>query len=203
MCSLSLIVLLIHITGHKFIAKKYGCDSIYSVWSFKRVWFWGWAALSYAIYAGIIFPLLVTILSNGQLYLALTGVSTIIVNKAYRIGRKYTRLTDIENAKIALAGPMATILFALIIKIFSNGNEILNQLVFISWVMSISYMIPLPKIDGAEIFMGSQLTYIFGLAFIIGCITLLYWLNIFSTIILAIIFALIAVFTYYYYYIYQ
>lgn len=110
------------------------------------------------------------------------------INPAYRIGRKYTQLTEYENAKLALISPLTAILLAIIFKtILPNFPE----LTLINSMIAISYMIPLPKTNGSIIFFGSKILYTFSLIFILITALLLKFINPLLTILIAALFALI------------
>lgn len=201
---LSFIVLIIQELGQKLIAARSGCITEHRIWKIKR---YGFARhrefikLPFGIenlYLGIIIPILLTILSSGQLKFAAVGLSLITINPAYRLGRKYAHLTDFETAKIALTGPLIAMLFALILKIFPV-NSIAANLIVISTAFALSNIIPLPRLDGFETFFGSKPLFVFGAAFLIGCYYLIIYMNLFTTLILSLIMAAILVVLYYYY----
>lgn len=189
----------------KYFIKKYGATSTHELWTNKRFWFWRSAQFpvkffGYKINAfpsGIILPILIAIFSTGQiLFVASLSCITKIV-PAYRIGKKYTQLTEYELSKVALSGPLANILFAIILSLISK--DIFHSLILVNSFIAISYMVPLPGLAGSDIFFGSKNLYIFGLAFILISAILLNYINAFSALIIAIIFAIVALAVFFYY----
>lgn len=210
-CLLSTIALLIHHLSQRIIAKKFGCQTEHEIWRVKQYGFSSKSHFPITLHLGftrfilnsfplgILLPILVTFLSNGQLFFAATGVCLISVNKAYRIGKKYTRLTNYETAKITLSGPLANILFAIILKIFSGFNPMFDQLILINSMLAISNMIPFPHLDGGSIYFGSRPLFVFSFVFILGCVILLQYLSIISTLFLSLLIAIILVIAYFYF----
>ncbi|HLD15615.1 MAG TPA: hypothetical protein VJB94_03485 [Candidatus Nanoarchaeia archaeon] len=200
----SLIVLVVQELGQKLIASRSGCTTEHRVWKIKRYGFSKsreFSKLPFGIeslYLGFILPILIVILSSGQLKFAAVGLSLISINPMYRLGRKYTHLTDFETAKIALTGPLTAMLFALILKMFP-ATAITTNLIVISTAFALSNIIPLPKLDGAETFFGSKPLFVFGAAFIIGCYYLIIYLHLFTALILSLMIAAILLVLYYYY----
>lgn len=192
--------LLIREIGHKIVARSYDCSTEYRIWEIKRTGFSEKAKLPKkflgfkvsSIPLGIILPLLFVFISRGKIPFAITGTFIITINTLYRVGRKYVRLTELEEAKIALAGPIASILFAIFLKFLSIIFSInLNTAITITLFIAIFNMLPIPNIDGGRIFFGNKGMYIFNLAFIIICALLLQTVGILLTIILSLIFAAI------------
>lgn len=208
-CLLSTIALLVHHLSQKITAKKFGCQTKHEIWRIKHYWFGAKSHFPITLHfgftkiilnsfpLGIFLPIIITFLSDGQLFFAATAMCLISVNKAHRIGRKYIRLTNYETAKITLAGPLANILLAIILKIFSGFNPIFDQLILINSMLAISNMIPLPHLDGGSIYFGSRPLFAFSFAFIFGCVILLNHLTIISTLILSMLIAIILVALYF------
>lgn len=92
----------------------------------------------------------------------MTLVTTI--NPAYRLGRKFTKLTEYENAKLALISPLTAIFVAIIAKMILPN---IPELVLINSMLAISYMLPLPKLNGSTIFFGSKILYTLSFIFIL------------------------------------
>lgn len=144
---------------------------------------------------GFIAPLLVTLFSSGGLFFVGIISSMYKVNPLYRLGRFFMKLTEFEEAKIAVSGPMANILLAILIKILNLG---LNELIFVCSITAICYMLPFPGLDGAKVFFGSRLLYLFSVVFILLSAFLLNFLNGFLVLILSLLIALIILWHYFY-----
>ena len=112
------------------------------------------------------------------------------------MGRVLTKLTEFEEAKIAVSGSMATILLAILIK----GLELnsLDGLVLVCATTAVSYMLPFPGLDGIKVFFGSKLLYIFSFVFVLLSAFLLNFVNGFIVLILSLIAALTILINYFY-----
>ncbi len=139
---------------------------------------------------GIILPLIFAFISRGKVFFAAVGSFTIITKTTHRVGRKYTRLTELEEGKIALAGPLASIAFAIVLKFLSSILSVdLSVAITINLSIAAFNMIPLPKLDGGRIFFGNKGMYLFNLIFILICVFLLKVMGTFLTVGLSMIFA--------------
>lgn len=157
---LSLILLFIYYRTQKFIAKKTGATTKINLWKLdnfkipftnKKRQFPLW----------IIIPILVSLFSEGQLFFAALITTGIVVKPAYRIGRKYSRLTEMEQARILVSGPIVMILIALLF------NPFFKEIALVSSMIAVFSMLPLPGLAGMEIFFGSRTLYLVSLVFIL------------------------------------
>ncbi len=186
------------------LSRNYGANLDNNIWGIERYGFERTMHLPKRFFGieikkislGIILPLLVSFLSDGGLYFAAVLSSTIIVNPLYRLGRSFKKLSEFEEAKIAVSGPLINIFFAILIKIFEINQ--LKEMIFVCSVISISYMFPLPGLDGIKIYFGSKLLYIFSLIFILSSAFLLNFISGVSALIISVIFALICLINYFY-----
>jgi hypothetical protein len=200
------IAFLIKILTQKYIAKKIGCFTEIQPWKLERYGIRAEAHFPVKFSIGIttftvkyvplgyIIPLLITLLSNGQLFFVTTSILFITTTPAYRIGHEYKHITNYETAKIAASGPFISILLALIFKLINfNNNPLINEFVLINSWMALSNILPIPHFDGAETYFGSKPLFILTLVFILSSLVFLNFLNVFLTFILAAIIALLSV----------
>lgn len=139
---------------------------------------------------GVIITLLVTILSNGKLILVLLATAKITSNKLKRVGRKYIHIKDIEIAQIALAGPLTDLSLLAIFKLLLPIAPLFfEKAMFIAATLAVFHILPIPKMDGGQLFIGSKTLYVFGLIFTILFITAIYGLSILNALIIALIIA--------------
>ncbi len=203
----SFIALVVYAGAQYFVANKYGTTVNYNFWGVQRFSYTKGAYLRpikfgpftikiKKIPLGILAPLLITFLSSGGLFF--TGIisSVFTINPAYRLGRLFTKLTEFEEAKIAVSGAFANILLAILIK----GMEInsLDNLVLVCSITAVSYMLPFPGLDGIKVYFGSKLLYIFSFAFILISAFSLNFISGFITLILAFLAALTILISYFY-----
>ncbi|MBL7100983.1 MAG: hypothetical protein ISS23_03460 [Nanoarchaeota archaeon] len=173
------LVVLMHYTGHKWAARRYGVDVTHKVWSIRR---YGLAKKAHfpiridflnitvvpikSFPLGAVLAVIISFLSNGRFFF--TPVEAIdIKSKEYkRMGRWRLKVLERETARIAFAGPVANILFAFVLQSF-NKSGMFDQVILISCLYALYHMIPWSQLDGAKIFFGSMHLYVFGLAFIL------------------------------------
>lgn len=199
------IALTAHFYIQKIIARKYGCTAIVNLWKINRLSLRKQLKLKIpltkfsisSIPLGIILSIIIYILSGGQIFFAAITALSVNIKKSYRIGKKFTNLTNFESAKIAVVGPLTNILLALLAS--AINIPFLTPFVTINLAIAISYMLPLPGIDGGTIFFGSKPLYLTSLIFM-GIIALIMnYMTTISTIIIATVFASLALVTYLHY----
>lgn len=194
--ALSLIALFAHNKIQKYYAHKIGATTKISLWisNFKFVFF-SYRTTIKGLPYGILYPVLVTLLSKGQIFFATTTTMEEKVVPGYRLGRRFVKLTEFERSKIAVVAPLTHILIAIILHLIDI--PILNNFALVNTMMAISYMVPLPGLLGSTAFFGSKPLYIFSATFILISALLLNFLTSISTIILAGLLAILALFTYF------
>ena len=201
---LSFIAWIVYFLTQNHFSKVYGCNIDYKIWSIERFGFAKGAHLPLKfgkltikkIPLGIILPILISFLSDGGLYFTAVISSIVSIVPAYRLGRMFTKLTEIEEAKVAVSGPLSLIGLAVLIKIFDV--EPLNELVLVSSMIALSNMFPLPGLDGIKVLFGSRLWYIFSASFVLASAFLLNFVSGFSALILGLLIALFVLFHYFY-----
>ncbi len=130
------------------------------------------------------------------------GTYDLVINKHSRYGKKTVHITDYDEAKIAIVGPLVNIALMIIFQLF-NSRGTFDTFVFINGMIALFHMIPISNLDGAKIFFGSKIMYFFSLAFMLGSVLLINVLSPIITLALAAVFALIFVIIYYYYKVYN
>jgi hypothetical protein len=190
----------LYLFAQKKMAEKHGVRLEYSLWFMEKFWF-GEKKRKYGVkpkfYIGVVLSVVLTFISSGLFPFTGLGESKLIEKVAQRTGRKFKRVTDYETALIYLAGPFALTIFMLILswlKIF--GFEVGN-LIFISVMIVLFNLVPIPSLDGSKIFFSSRVIYVFAfvgmiLAYFLG------FLGFFGAAILSIILAAIIAGVYHY-----
>jgi len=145
----------------------------------------------------IIIPILIALMSKGQIYFAAILTTTIAVKPAYRLGRKYVHLTEFEHAKIAASAPIALILISLFLNLINT--PITNDFALVTGMMAIFSLLPLPGLIGTILLFSSKPLYIFTAIFILAISLLLKLPNIspFVILIFAIILAALSTLLYF------
>ncbi len=183
-----------HDFAHDLMAKKYGFLSEYRIWGIKRfflrerypkkVHIFGRDITINSFPIGIVLCLLVMLFSNGKLFFTAVSSYGLVIKKEHRFGHRIIEVTDFEEAKIALAGPMANILLAILFKLVSPSG-MLSELVLINSIMPVFDMLPLMGLDGMKVMIGSTPLYAFSFIFILGTAILLYFLGALPALVMA------------------
>lgn len=161
------ITVFVHHAGQRFMGLKVAFKVEQTIW-----WY------------GIVIGLVLAILTKGQIqFLAATATATTLM-PIHRLGGFRFGPNLSTNAKVMLAGPLANLFFAAIIKTIEwTGmfNPALSSKLFIMNLAFAGYnLLPIPPLDGAKIFFYSRLVYVFLAASIISYIVLIWLLNIYS-----------------------
>src|SRR3989338_6485049 len=140
----------------------------------------------------------VTLLSNGQLFFLAVGQYTLLLKKASRFGRKFVEVTNYEEAKIALAGPMANIILMILGMLF-NSYGTFDTFILINAMLALFHMLPLPGLAGTKIYFGSRLLYVSSLVFMVSMTILAYTVSVIPMLLISLASLFISGSLYYYY----
>jgi Zn-dependent protease len=154
------LIIFVSIFTKKLTAYLLDSDVEHELWKFSRYGLNPGHHLKKEIPAGIIFPLILSVFSLGWLKFSafLTYEARALKKRAAkRFGfYSYSELTEWHNGLIGAAGIISCFLIAIIAYFLSPGLEYLAKL---SVFYALSNMLPLPKLDGLQIFMGSRALY--------------------------------------------
>ncbi|MDP3728119.1 MAG: hypothetical protein Q8R18_01560 [bacterium] len=202
--------------GHKTVARMNGFDTEFAWWgtqSFSLMGFLGKTkhkpfprtihlfGKSYLIESfplGLALCFLFTIVSNGQLFFLAVGQYHLLLKKSSRFGRRFVEITNYEEAKIALAGPMANIVLLILGKLF-NSYGTFDTFILINAMLALFHMLPLPGLAGTKIYFGSRLLYVSSLVFMISMVVLVYTVSVIPMLFISLASLFIAGSLYYYY----
>ena len=162
---ISLLAILVHESGHKILAIWRG----YKV-SFKPWWY------------GVLIAIVLCFISRGHIwFFAISGITITQIDKL-SIGKYRYDLRPKDILPIALAGPIASIILATLIKTpsvwFSNlpfNLALINKAFTINWAIAVFNLLPIPPLDGIHVLFQSRLSYATILGFVIGYGVLLYF----------------------------
>ena len=192
------IILVIYEYSHKYLAKKYGATTEHKILSIKQYGLKVTRKLKKEIPLGVILPILITLISAGKLFFPLTNQFAINSERKRRIGRKFQYVTNYESAKIAAFGSIIIIFFSYTLKTISLITPFtFSYTIFISNIIAIFSLVPLPKTNGSMIFFGSKTLYILTLTFILISVLLINQVMPIITLFLAAICAFITAFLYF------
>jgi hypothetical protein len=105
---------------------------------------------------------------------------------------------NLEEAKIALAGPMVSIVLMVIGKLL-NSYGTFDTFILVNAGLAIFHMLPLPNLAGIKILFGSRILYITSLIFVIMMVVLAYTVSIIPMLIISAVAAVIAFILGYYF----
>lgn len=156
--------LMVHDSAHRLAAIKTGFVAKLKVW-------WLGAAVM----------LILCIISNGAVKLFLGASTWFAAVPKRRLGKTESITAPKHHAYLALAGPVASLVFAGIIRALADWiplNPIsVNNLVYFNLVFGILSFLPIPPLDGSKFFFYSRVPYVFLLGVMI-CYGLLHLMGI-------------------------
>ncbi|MCB9362337.1 hypothetical protein H6504_02785 [Candidatus Woesearchaeota archaeon] len=160
---------LVKMAGHRLMGLQYGFRVEYSIW-----WY------------GILLSLAIAFVSFGHFWVLLTGGIMIHHLTIHRIGwfRYGTNMRALSM--IAIAGPIANVLFATFVKtlqiwfhLFPEQSIIVDRIFLFNLSLAAYSMLPIPPLDGSKVLFDSRMVY----AFAFGCFAsyaILAWSGIYS-----------------------
>jgi len=157
-----LLALLVYISFQRIMAIRKGYKIEY------RMWFWG-------LLAGVI----LTFVSSGFLPLAFLGTVIIYHLEGHRLGSWRYGLNYKDLGVISMMGPLSLIILALIFKIisFASGSVLVDKMIIVCAILACTNMLPLPWIDGGNVFFASRTLWVFGFAGIVAASVFLYFFS--------------------------
>lgn len=113
-------------------------------------------------WTGILIALLLGVISNGRLTLVLIGgaVSSLLIR--HRLGEFRYGHSYLDNAKISFHGIAANLILTLIFAIglyFFPDSYVFGKGLWLNWIMAACTSLPLPQLDGLNIYFGSRPLY--------------------------------------------
>jgi len=195
--------------AHDFAARKYGFFSEHRIWGIKRfslsgkerfprsIRLFGKEFKVRAFPLGIFIAIFLALFSNGHIYFAAVSSYRLMIRKSHRLGKKFVEVTDFEDAKIALAGPIMCIFIAIFFNIFNSAGTF-DDVILINSLIAVYHMLPLPGLDGMKVYAGSKPLFVFAFLFIIGAAILMSYLSTFAALLLTILLAALFMMIYLY-----
>lgn len=156
----SIIIIAIHVFTKKLTAYLLDSNVEHEIWQMQNFGFKKSYQLKKPIPAGIIFPLVVTILSLGTIIFSpiLTYETRALKHRASkRFGfYSFREMTDWHNALIGASSIFALILLTIISYLLPYNLETLSKL---SIYYAFWNLLPISKLDGTQIFFGSRVLW--------------------------------------------
>ena len=189
MFAFCLVMLFIFIAGQKIAAWYYNCDAKIKWLSFRQYWFRDTYRFKWPFPLWLVLPVALFLLSAGKLpWLAILSLD--VEPKTGRIRKRFSNIDDIDVAKIIVAGPAASLIFALILKIVG-----LSSLAIYPAILAFLTCIPIGS--GFKILAGSRNLTVFFLVLTGVMLFLIPLTGWFPTLIVGLLTALFIVVAYY------
>jgi Zn-dependent protease len=156
----SIIIILVAVFSKKLVALLLDCDVEHKIWRFSQYGLRAHQHLKKEAPAGIIAPLIITILSLGFI-----KAPTILTYETRALKRRaakrfgyysYTEMTDWHNGLIGAAGIFAVLLLALLSYLLPTNLEYLAK---VASFYAFFNMLPISNLDGTQIFFGSRVLW--------------------------------------------
>ncbi len=183
------IIYFIHSIAQKFMADYYEYNIEFTLIDMKKKVLGSNKMISLPM--GPIITILLIFISAGKFVFLILNSYGHVHKKEFRIGRQWINLKEFEESQIALAGPLSQIFLLIIFKLLLPLSVVFNKAMFMTSVIAVYHMLPLPKVDGSKILFGSRTLYITGLVFIVSFVILIFHMSIIQTIILALLFSIV------------
>ncbi|MEM2121604.1 MAG: hypothetical protein QXU20_03035 [Candidatus Woesearchaeota archaeon] len=153
------LALLIRILAQKIYALHIGFNAEYTMWFY-----------------GLLFCLMLTFLSRGYLFFIVAGSFVVHFMPGHRLGYFRYGLNYFAMGLVALMGPLANVLLALVLKILQPYaiSGLVPTAILVNIYFALFNMIPVPPLDGSKIFFASRPLYFFSLGAIVGASLLLF-----------------------------
>ncbi len=127
-------------------------------------------------WTGLFIALILTFITNGRIPLIISGVTVSSFMIKQRLGEMRYGFSMIIQGIIGLWGVLGNLILAIIFAIGAFAypeNYFFNMGIVLNLVMAFCALIPLPQLDGLNIYFGSRLIYMLGwIAFILAFILL-------------------------------
>lgn len=157
----AVIIISLNILAKKVVARALDSDVEHKIWSFSRYGLKEHHRTKGEFPGGIIIPLVFTFLSLGSIKIMtlLTYEARALKHRAAkRFGQySFTEMTDWHNALIGASGILILLILSATSYFLPFGNpELLSKM---AAYYAFFNMLPLPKLDGMQIYFGSRVLY--------------------------------------------
>lgn len=192
---MSLIFIVIFVKITKSYSERRGISTKFALWHIKR---YGRTRSTKfkgrGFPAWIIFSLLISLLSVGKLFFSAILCPEYTSSKTRRLGKKFEKPTDRELALISLIGPITLTIAGIFLM---NLNSGLATISIIPFSIAFSTMLPISRLNGTWVLMGTPALYVFSMTAIVLSFYLTKVLTLGGSILLALVLSLILMAAYY------
>ncbi|MBW3022956.1 hypothetical protein KY308_02545 [Candidatus Woesearchaeota archaeon] len=165
--------LLVYISAQRLMAIRKGYRAEYKMWFY-----------------GLIIAFLVTFVTRGYIVLAFVGTAIISHLEGHRLGKFRYGLNYKDLGVISLMGPFSAIVLAVIFKIISTilpNSPLAGKLFVVCLMIACFNMLPIPWLDGGNVFFASRLLWVFSfVALLVAAVLLYFYASVLGVIIAAV-----------------
>lgn len=155
----AVIILVLNVAAKKIMAVLLDANVEHEIWRVERYGFAPTAYFKQPVLAGIILPLLVAVLSLGKVPLMTLFTYETRARKERAARRhgyySYSEMTEWHNSVIGAVGIIAVLALAVIAYLLDQ-----EPLAKLAAYYAFFNMIPISKLDGAQIFFGSRVLWV-------------------------------------------
>ena len=165
------LILLIVVAAISF-SFRLSCQKIYGLVEAHKVEFRVW-------WLGMLLALVIAFVSRGYIPLVLLGVATVGFMVRQRLGEFRYGFSYWVNGVISYWGVMGSLILAILFAIgafFYPESYFFTKGVSLNLIMAACSLIPIPQLEGLNIFFGSRKLYFFGIFLVLLAFVLL-WLT--------------------------
>jgi hypothetical protein len=149
---------LVHISAQRIWSLSTGYRLEWKMWSF-----------------GLLFGVIIAFITNGLFWLILPGGFIVHHMAGHRLGWFRYGINYWAVGLIAVMGPLASVLLAVVFKAISGivFNSLIQKVIIFNLAYAVYSMIPIPPLDGSRTFYGSRMLYAFSISGIVAAAILL------------------------------
>jgi len=124
---------------------------------------------------GLLISLIFVFLTNGKIWVILPGGFIVHHLAGHRLGWFRYDINWWALALIALAGPLASIILAVVFKALSGliVNSLIQKLIIFNIAYALFSLLPIPPLDGSRTLYGSRMLYAFSTSGIVAAAILI------------------------------
>ncbi len=173
------LALLVHVSAQRMLALRKGFQIEYQMWIY-----------------GLLAALVICFVSRGYVVLVIAGGIMMYSLEGHRLGKWRYHMSHKDLGMVSLIGPVMNIALAIFFKLLlmiSPNNILLTRALAINLWFAFFTMLPIPKLDGLNVFYMGRSTWAFAFMGILIASLLLYFsTSIFWSIIAAVVAGLLA-----------
>ena len=175
--------ILIHDAGQRLWGLSVGYRIEFRMWGF-----------------GLLAALVITFISNGNLWIIVPGGFILHHLAGHRLGWFRYGINYFGQAMVALAGPLFTVMLIILLKILYifSQNPLIQKAIIFNVIYAITSLLPIPPLDGSKIYFGSRMLYAFVLpAIIVAAILMIVNIPVFFALVLSFLVGIVLWLVYY------